>query len=535
MDALRRTLNQYLDLFRSMSPSQRGTLVVVPLMVVGALAFLMFRDSTSSLVAVSFGKTFTTEEIINAEQTLKEAGLNDFRREGRQILVPAAQVERYNAALLAAGSLPDNWAEELEKQIENKSIFASRDELVQLKEIALTKQIHKVLNAVPDFENANVIWDRPRQRRFGGPPPRVTALVSVRPRPGRELSPQLVQSLRAAVAGVNPELSPADVTVFDESTGTAHTPDAAGDPFDSRLMQRVREFTKNYEHQIARALEYIPEVVVTVNVDLENIKSSSERSTKVNPKETVALQNSEITRNENLREQPSRAEPGNVSNRPRELELTSGQERSRTTTESNSQSVSAASYVVTDRELIAAMPKAVQVSVAVPEAYYRAIALKRGLVEGTSDQEKQEFRKATDSIRTEEEAKVKSTVLTLIPAGSPASAIHVSSVVRLDAETAAPTASWTAVLTDSVQQWGSAIVLALFAAWVLWMLGRGLPRAGDETVAAAFKLPPPEDEPTVEAQIRQKEATARDELQQVVRDNPEMTAAVLIKWLQAAK
>ena len=536
MDSLRRTFDQYAALFKAMTPSQRGTLVAVPLMLAVAFGVLMFRDGSATYVALSYGKSFSTEEIINAEQTLKEKGLSDFRREGRQILAPAGEAEKYNAALLEAGSLPENWAEELEKQIENKSIFASRDELVAMKEIALAKQLHRVLRAVPDIEDASVMWDRPKSRRFGGESPKVTALVSVRPRPGREISSQLVGSLRAAVANMVPDLTAGNVTVFDESTGIAHTPDQAGDPFDSRLMQRVREFTKNYERQISRALDYIPNVVVTVNVDLENIKSSTERATKVNPKETVALHSNEFTRSETSRDQPSRAEPGNVSNRPRELQSAAGQDRSRNLTESNTQAVSATSFIVTDRELIAAMPRAVQVSVAIPEDYYRGVALKRGLSEGDTDQSKQDFQKAVDALKTEEEQKVKAMVVTQIPAGSPDSAIQVSSIVRLDPEPRITAPSWTEIGREIVSEWGSAAALSLMALGALWMLSRNMQKLPD-----APALPPPaldlltEDEPPPDRPKQPVEVTARDELQNVVRDNPEMTASVLMKWLQAAK
>jgi flagellar M-ring protein FliF len=315
----------------------------------------------------------------------------------------------------------------------------------------------------------------------------------------------------------------------------AYTPDQDGDPFDSRLMQRVKEFTRNYEEQIAQALEYIPNVGVTVNVDLENIKRSTERSTKVNPKETVALHSAEVSRNENLREQPTRAEPGNVSNRPRELEMTAGQERTRTTSETNSQSINATSYVVTDRELIAAMPRAVQVSVAIPDDYYHAVALKRGLSEGTTDPEKQEFRKAVEAIKAEEERNVKATLLTLIPAGSPESAIHVSSIVRLDQTRPEVSTPWTMLVSEFIREWGSSLALACFAAWALWMVNRSMPRPGAEPATAAAMLPPPVDEPEPEAKVKPIEKTARDELQTIVRDNPEMTASVLMKWLQAAK
>src|SRR5215207_2686164 len=100
MDALKRTWQQIGDLSRAMSPSQRLTLVAVPVVLLAAFGVLVWQGNRSANVPLSWGKVFTIEELRSAEQTLIEAGLSDFRTEGQRILVPAGKVEQYNAALL---------------------------------------------------------------------------------------------------------------------------------------------------------------------------------------------------------------------------------------------------------------------------------------------------------------------------------------------------------------------------------------------------------------------------------------------------
>ena len=99
MDVFQRISRQFFDLYRSMSPSQRVTLTVVPLLVVAGFGWMLWQQRESGLTALSYGKVFSTEEIIAAEQALIEGGLTDFRREGQRLMVPVADVARYNAAL----------------------------------------------------------------------------------------------------------------------------------------------------------------------------------------------------------------------------------------------------------------------------------------------------------------------------------------------------------------------------------------------------------------------------------------------------
>src|SRR3712207_3608558 len=128
MDALNRTARQIADLYRSLAPSQRLTLVAVPVVLLAAFAVLAWQGRTSGYVPLSWGKVFSIDELRSAEQTLIEAGLSDFRTEGQRILAPASQVEKYNAALLVDGNLPSNPTSEFERQFEKSSVFTSRED-----------------------------------------------------------------------------------------------------------------------------------------------------------------------------------------------------------------------------------------------------------------------------------------------------------------------------------------------------------------------------------------------------------------------
>ena len=94
--------------------------------------------------------------------------------------------------------------------------------------------------------------------------------------------------------------------------------------------------------------------------------------------------------------------------------------------------------------------------------------------------------------------------------------------------------------SEILTQWGGPGGLALFALWALWMLNRSMKRMPEGSATATGKqstgkaaalAATPEDE---EDQIP-KEPTKRDKLQTLVKDNPEMAAAVLSRWLAPPK
>lgn len=532
MDVLQRIYRQFFELTRSMSPAQRATLVVAPLLVLAGFgALLLQQPRGGSYTALSWGKTYTTEEIIAAEQALLQEGLTDFRREGQRLMVPAAKVDQYNAALIKFDATPADLGSQLVKKYESLGPFSTEKERQELREAMLQREVGRTLRAMPDVEDAQVVIAKPLSRGWSQRG-KVTANVTLRPRPGRELSQRTVHAIRAAVANMVPDLKPADVTVLDVRNQVTFTGEAANEPFDSKLLQRIHELKRNYEEQIERDLSYIPSVGVTVNVDVDNLKSSVTRNQVVDKSKIAPVFTTENQITDSQTQRPPRGEAGQVANRPGSVAPTTGPERSRQFSNTESNILNGVSFEVTEKELIAAMPKAVQVSVAIPRDYYRTVAAQR---KAAGEQDAAQLDAA--AIEKTVIANVTKSVKALIPADSPPSAVIVNSIDRVTVEPPATPIPWLDRVMEWVREWGGTGGLVLFAVVALWLLRRTAPAPLAESPA---DLAQPTAHAGREGAVAAAgpaagESTRRDEIQNMVRDNPEATAAIISRWLQAAK
>src|SRR5216684_6934339 len=115
METWRRTWSQFRDLFNNMAPSQRMTLVVVPLFVLAGLGFVMYMGAGRAEEPLLSGKVFSTEELKNAEAALRKGNFSEFRIDGQRILVPRTEATRYNAALISNAGIPDSFGDDLQK------------------------------------------------------------------------------------------------------------------------------------------------------------------------------------------------------------------------------------------------------------------------------------------------------------------------------------------------------------------------------------------------------------------------------------
>jgi len=544
MDALKKTFQQFRGLYTAMTASQRMTLIVVPVMVLAAFAFLLFNNPLSSYVALSWGKVYTTEELMRAEQTLIDAGLSEFRRAGQRLMVPKGDVDRYNAALVEGGSLPTRWPEELEKSLADGGLFLSKAQLQAKMDIVLGKELARVLRALPGIEMASVKWARSNPGRWPQTQTKVTALVSVRPRGGHELSMARIQSLRYAAASMVPDLQPKNVTVLNQRTGEAYTADDENNPFNNRDLQKARDYARDYEKRIRNALSYITGVLVTVNVDLDNLKRSTERKRMVEAK-PVTVNLTEQSRIVSSSEQPTAAEPGANANLARQLPTQAGNLKSQKTDESNTKTISLPSVTVTEIDKIPGMPEAVQVAISIPQAYVRTVALagKPSPEDAATSGDESQITVTPAEIaqaETDIKQRVQPQVMKLIPKKSAADAVDISFHIPGEPDVETVQVSFFDTASATAGRWGGAIGLALFALWALWMLNKSmarLPVAEEEShgvadIALAAQTSPTNTEDNQEPEELKR--TKRDELQSVVRDDPEMAAAVLSKWLQTA-
>ncbi|HUE17880.1 MAG TPA: hypothetical protein VMR25_27230 [Planctomycetaceae bacterium] len=546
---MRRTIEQFLAVFNSLAPSQRITFAAIAALIPIGFLFFAWNGSTSSMVALSYGKVFSMDELRNAEQALKEAGLAKFRSEGRQILAPANEVEKYNAALLQSGSLPSHWAEELEKKLDGTNPFmSSAENLRQTREALLGKHLVRMILGSPDFEDADVLWTplSTSRSRFSKDV-RMKATIVVKPRAGRDLTTRQIQALRDAVTFAIPDLNATDVTVYDQRKGEAYTPDAENDPLSGKTLALLRESSQLYERRIKDALAHIsPDIVVTVNVDIDPTQRTVTQTMRYDPKKSLEQQQTEQKRMERYRQAPVQAEAGVKSNQPRSLASSPGMTQDRTLQDDTTTTVRSPGGEAVYTEGVPALPKVVTVSVLIPEDYYaKAVELEKA----NQGQAKSGGGKTIEKIKEETELAVKNIVAGAIPvdpANPNPKQITVSSYVRLkDTPPEIHTSSLDTV-TSLVSQWGSAVGLAIFALWALWMLRSTMPKsappeapASEAAVAAASGGTP--SQPTTEKEkppMEEEPMTTlndRDLVQTMVRENPEMAVAIIGKWLQAAK
>ncbi|HAW28694.1 MAG TPA: hypothetical protein DCY03_11335, partial [Planctomycetaceae bacterium] len=174
-------------------------------------------------------------------------------------------------------------------------------------------------------------------------------------------------------------------------------------------------------------------------------------------------------------------------------------------------------------------------SVSIPEDYYSAVALKRGIKKGEAEADIAAFKQATAAIQTEVETSIQKHVQKLIPSQSATDAVSVASYVRVDAEVPEIALPLTESVGEFVSQWGSTLGLGLFAIWALWMLNKSMPQM-EEVNSEEIDLPlkrPVDSTPDEESVKPKKEPTQRDEVQLLVRDNPEVAAMVLSKWIHS--
>ena len=542
MSSLQQLRSQAAAVWASLAVSQRLTLGVVLALLIGGFGWMMARDPGDHLVPLFTGKSFTPEESGHAQQILMAAGLSDFEQRGLQLYVPTGEIERYNAALVAGGGLPMNWAEEWEKQNSVLGQFTGASEREAVKERARAKQIARLLMQIPDISFADVVWDedsRPGWRSA----PKGHATVFLRPHPGRTITADLVRSARLATASAKKHLAPEDVVVTDLVTGESF--DGSGDgKYGDKVLARMDRLTSDYKSRILGLFNYIDGLGVEVNVNLDPVQSSRRRQQKINPKESLAVAEDTMRNTEQSTRTTALAEPGAAPNTALDLQSGRGPAQTRDVSETAGSTIQTASFEVTEDEMIGMLPKLVTVAVSIPKAYYREVALASPGLVGRDDLTEDEIEAVVQQIEAETIPKVQRQVRRMLPQTDAAipdeEIVSVSTFVMPEREQPLDSLpiSWT--VADLARTWGRPLMLLALSVAALVLLSRSLKRPLPE-------LPPlpqpagadgesPDEAAELEDELprlRPPDNRKREHLQEVVRENPELAASVVNQWVQA--
>lgn len=553
MDFLNKTLAQLSDLFRSMTPGARVTAGLLFAAIVVSLFYLFQTQTTGADELLLGGREFSNAEIAAAEAAFAKADLAHSEIVGNKIKIPRGEKAAYLAALAESGALPEDFGTALTTAAGSENPFMSSRSLDLKVHTAKQRELSLIISRMQGIEIATVTYDEidkpgfPRRKEK-------SAMVAVKPSIGSEVSSEQVRAIRNTVAGAYAGLDRNSVTVTDIGTGRSYagvSPDGLSTAEDHVYAEAKQRFEHDWQAKILARLSMIPGVVVGVNVDLDPEVLHQTSSHKVDPK-AVAVQTSESTETSASTQPTTGGRPGAVPNSlvnaPASVSQEKGASSNTERNDSTQASVVGQDHITSRRAPLT--PRQVQAVVDVPMSYYRKIWQERN-PPATGEQAKAPTQAELDKIEVETRKRIEDTVVKLLPrpesGNDPFVPVTVTSFQDLAQAPIAGPSTIDAATTWLGSNWQTVamILVGLFSLMMLRSMLKGslpAPTTAPETSAAAVSggasQPAIEDADNEPASVKMPRRrfnssgpTLRDELREIVKEDPDAAATVLRAWI----
>ncbi|MGA2619067.1 MAG: hypothetical protein ABSF26_15775 [Thermoguttaceae bacterium] len=561
MDFLSKALAQLNDLFRSMTPGARITAGLLLAVLVVSLGYLVERQVAGPDDFLFNSEPLSADSIQAAEQAFGKANLSSYAVEGARIRVPRAQRAAYMAALADAKALPQGFGSAMEKALEKGNVFESKDQRDVRMKAAIQEELSLVIRSMPGIAGASVLIDSEVQPGLN-PTKLKTASVAVKPAGATQLDDSRVESIRYLVAGAVAGLRAENVTVADLNSGKI----SHGDPEHGGLVGEnlFAAVTKQHEQilkaKIMEALAYIPNLTVTTTVILNHEKSTRSLSVKNDPKtipRRVVEQTKSRTRDSGAAGGGRPGAASQVANGPTALASASGSAKAGHEDEKESQSEQDNSLNTTqeEKETVGLTPMSARVSVAIPSSYFESVWRERNPLKA-GEEPKPPDTAALALIRDEVSGSVRKHVAPLLPGPAEGSTDTGEPVTVTTFQDIKPGEIPTPTLLQKLINWlalnwgtlgmGGLLLASLV---VLRSMVRGAPLAAAAPGQAALAMPartaaggPAAEEaepPEMVAAHRLRRITGsgpslRDELTELVKEDPDSAANILRTWIGQA-
>jgi flagellar M-ring protein FliF len=549
MDFLNKAFAQLSDLFRSMTPGARITAGLLLAIVVISLGYL-FKQGTAGPDAYLFGgQPLADGELTRIEAALGQAGLSAVR-EGNRIRVPAGQQAAYMAAIADGGALPRNFNDILEKALDKggpwESAAAARERLKIAKQQTLTE----IVRAHYWVEDAVVLFDEQAPRGLSGTK-QVTGSVSVRPILGETLDPRRGKMLQKLVAHAVVGLKPEDVVVTNLGEGAGAGSDGGMFPelFDDQYMKNKVTFELQKRESILNALSDIPGVRVEVNADFDDIYERTTTNMKPDkqPAPLREVETKEITKQSTG---AAGGQPGPVAQGPNRqgAAIASNQNINETeNTSSETENVVGAEQTRTSSK--GYLPREVWATVAIPSSYLESLWKSQNLT-ATAPPTTQDLQSVTTQVKTTVENIVEPLLLLQANKGENTyKHVRVEFVPSLPVPAIEPPSTTSKAIAWTGRYWNTVAMLgvAMFSLLVLRSVVRGA--TSGEAASAGLAAPAltlqsdaaaagtqNEDEPEDDRpKLRFKKGKSlKDDLLQIVHEDPDAAADILRSWIGKA-
>lgn len=554
MDLITPLLTQVTDLFKSLSPGARllaGLLIVA---IVISLGFLFSQPFSGGEDYLLGGVGFSASELPAMEAAFGKANLSSYTVEGNRIRIPKGMQARYMAALADNGALPSHFGDHLAKAASSSSPFTSVGQQQEMLKVAKQQELALIIRSMQGVESAAVLYDI--QKRGGlRPSSTTTASVSVKASGGRPIENNQVGMIRHLVAGAIAGLSPKDVTVADLNTGRVHADsggaDSPGSALDDPYISRKREYEALMAEKVLAALSYVPGVAVSVNADLIKELRRREENDQVDPKQMVAQFTREETSTSNQTGPANAGRPGLAAQAPNQAAALSIQQGPESTEErSSTETNNLVSKKRTMTDFAALTPERVTVAIGVPSKYLVEVWRQQNPVPA-GQPPKDPDQAALLTIEKAETDRIRRHIEPLIP--KPLQADPSVPLVTVTSFSSVPiTAAASIGLSDKALAWlgdhWSTVALIGLALLSLQMLrgfvAQAAAKAAENPIATPGQIVSatiggsPDDEtdedgkPAGRLKRREKGGLSlRDELVEMVKDDPDAAANILKSWI----
>lgn len=549
MDFLNKAYGQAKDLLLSMTPATRLVTGLLAALVVVSLVYLFQPTDSGDDEYLLGGRSFSTDELIDVQRALSEAGLQGYQLDGTRIKIPRGKRAEYIAAMATGKAVPANFNEYMDEALATSHPFESRDKQQARLKQAKQKELSLILRAMEGIERATVQYDVAQTSGF----PRrqvATAMVAVRPATGWELDSARVTSIQDLVASSIAGMKRENVTVNDlvagiTWAGVAMTGDAGRGAIYANMK---RQYERDWAEKVRKALAFVPGAVVAANVELGPQFKHTEMSSKLAPEELTTRGTEHAKTHASNTLLPS----GLRGSEPNSIMSGGAISCDDARTESMESSSEAPQITGSDETYSVKaplLPQRVTVSVSLPSDYYVDVWKQRNpAVDGTPGPAPT----ATDLQRIEEGVKttVRDTVVGLLPVVSPEEdpyeQVKVTSYQSLAAaEPPDPAISEQAIGWLS-NNWSVLGMIGVGLCGVLMLRGMVRSRAPTAASAGRQRLPMTvagrddraESDQNEKQPLRVHGPSFRPagpklegELTEMIRENPDNAAAILKNWI----
>jgi flagellar M-ring protein FliF len=555
MDLFNKAFSQLSDLLRSMTPGGRLTAGLLLVVVVVSLGYLFQHQMSGPDGFLMNDEPIPASCLPAMEAALGKANLT-YTAEGGRIRIPRGQQAAYMAALADAKALPPNFGSALRGAMDAGSPFESPKQRELRFKIALQEELSRIIRQMTGIEEADVLIDSKPQPGLSQEQ-LVTASISVKPQGTEPLDPSRVPAIRGLVVGAIAGLKPESVIVTDLNGPRVYPgdPRQGGDGGENLYLATNAAYERALKGKLLGALGYIPSLTVEVTVELDRERSSRSQSLKVDPK-TVSLRTTEktTTKTRDGTSGGGGGRPGfQAANTPAALASSPAGKGSREE-EENSNSDQVNEPILREhieKETVGLTPKRATVSVGIPSSYFEKVWHERNPAK-EGEEPKTPDLAALDAMREEVLGQVRKQVTALLPPLPPEAAQNTTDLVTIttfqDIKPGPLPGPSTVqkVLAWLGQHWSTLGLIGLVGAGLLMLCSmvRGVPPPEPSSVPLRIAASPevqsqPGETPETVAAKRLRRLVGggpnlRDELSELVKEDPDAAANILRTWIGQA-